>query len=154
MKRLFLISISLLLISCSFDNKTGIWKDASDISLEKKEVKDLKNNKIKKKYEDIFIKEKIFNREVESSNINSLNIVSSTKLENWTQQYGDVTNNISNFSYNGNTTVVSTSSKLSKTLSFKNYSTSNTLFYKNNLISHDHKGTIFIYSLNKKKKNI
>ena len=41
MKRLFLISISLLLISCSFDNKTGIWKDASDISLEKKEVKDL-----------------------------------------------------------------------------------------------------------------
>ena len=152
MKRLFLISISLLLISCSFDNKTGIWKDASDISLEKKEVKDLKNNKIKKKYEDIFIKEKIFNREVESSNINSLNIVSSTKLENWTQQYGDVTNNISNFSYNGNTTVVSTSSKLSKTLSFKNYSTSNTLFYKNNLISHDHKGTIFIYSLNKKKK--
>ena len=148
MKRLFLISISLLLISCSFDNKTGIWKDASDISLEKKEVKDLKNNKIKKKYKDIFIKEKIFNREVESSNTNSLNIVSSTKLQNWTQQYGVATNNISNFSHNGNIIAISKSFKLNKNLS------SNTLFYKNNLISYDRKGTIFIYSLNKKKKNI
>ncbi len=146
MKRLFLISISLLFISCSFDDKTGIWKDASDISLEKKEVKDLKNNKIKKKYKDIFIKEKIFNREVESSNTNSLNIVSSTKLQNWTQQYGVATNNISNFSHNGNIIAISKSFKLNKNLS------SNTLFYKNNLISYDRKGTIFIYSLNKKKK--
>ena len=146
MKRLFLISISLLFISCSFDDKTGIWKDASDISLEKKEVKDLKNNKIKKKYKDIFIKEKIFNREVESSNTNSLNIVSSTKLQNWTQQYGVATNNISNFSHNGNIIALSKSYKLNKNLS------SNTLFYKNNLISYDRKGTIFIYSLNKKKK--
>jgi outer membrane protein assembly factor BamB len=146
MKRLFLISISLLLISCSFDNKTGIWKDASDIGMEKKEVKDLKNNGIKKKYKDIFIKEKIFNREVESLNANSLNIVSSTKLQNWTQQYGVATNNISNFSHNGNIIAISKSFKLNKNLS------SNTLFYKNNLISYDRKGTIFIYSLNKKKK--
>ena len=34
MKRLILIFISLLLVNCSFDNKTGIWKDGSKVAVQ------------------------------------------------------------------------------------------------------------------------
>ena len=69
------------------------------------------------------------------------------QTNNWLEQYGFKTNNISNFSYSGNNILVSKSSKLNKLLSNKNI-----VFYKDNLINYDHKGKIFIYSLSQKKK--
>ena len=35
MKGFFLIFVTFMLSSCSLDNKTGIWKDASSIPTEK-----------------------------------------------------------------------------------------------------------------------
>ena len=41
MKKLLLIFIVSVLYSCSFDNKTGIWKDASSISVDNKATKSI-----------------------------------------------------------------------------------------------------------------
>jgi outer membrane protein assembly factor BamB len=147
MKILFFFLIILLTVSCSFDNKSGIWNDASKISTNNKEVKSIESNYSNKRYEDIFIKDKLFNEEVSlSKNINP-DIDAPVKIDKWQEQYGDKTNNISNVLYRGNKTLLSKSSRLSKVF-FNN----NIIFYKNNLISSDHNGKIFIYSLSLKKK--
>ena len=152
MKRLLLVFVSLVSISCSFDNKTGIWKDASNISVDSQSPKTIINKNTNTRYEDILIKKKTFNEEKESLNLSKSIIDSPLKLVNWFEQYAIPTNNISNFSYLGNKKLLSKSGKLSKFSSNKNNSDRNIVFYKNNFISYDHKGTIFIYSLYLKKK--
>jgi len=152
MKRLLLIFVTILIVSCSFDNKTGIWKDVADISRDNQNPKTITDNNINTKYEDIFIKNKTFNEEVEPLNLFNIKIDKPIRIENWYEKYAVPTNNISNFFYNGNKILLSRSSKLSKFSTGRLNSNRNVLFYKNNLISYDHKGTIFIYSLNLNKK--
>ena len=154
MKRLLLVFVIIVLTSCSLDNKTGIWKDAANISVDNQSPKTIINNNLSKKYEDILKKKKTFNEEKKPLNISNSKIDTPLKIINWLEQHGIPTNNISNFSYLGNKILLSKSSKLSKFSPKKNYSNRNIVFYKNNFISYDHKGTIFIYSLNLKKKNI
>jgi len=138
--------------SCSFDNKTGIWQDASNIPVENQDTKSIENNNSKNKYEDIFVRTQIYSEEKESLNTDNFEIDAPFKNINWLQQFGTSTNNISNSSYSGNKMLLSRSSKLSRFSSAKNQSNTNIIFYEDNLISYDHKGTIFIYSLNLKKK--
>ena len=55
MLKLLVIFLSLiLLINCSFDNKTGIWQDAEETK------KSAKIQREKGKLKDIFIEKKIF----------------------------------------------------------------------------------------------
>ena len=54
MKSLILIFVTLIISSCSFDNKTGLWKDASDIPIDNQFSKSIVNNKLQNQYEDIF----------------------------------------------------------------------------------------------------
>ena len=56
MKRLLLIFAVVLVTSCSFDNKTGIWKDGTDINQDYQSPKTITNNNLNTKYEDIFTK--------------------------------------------------------------------------------------------------
>jgi len=152
MKRLFLIFAIIICGSCSFDNKTGIWKDASNIPVDNRNVKTIENENFTNRYEDIFVKKKIFNEEVDSLNSSSLQIEAAIKFDNWIQQYATGSNNVSNFFYPGNTEIISKSSKLSKPLKYKNQFGKNIIFFEDNLISYDHKGKIFIYNINLKKK--
>ena len=152
MKRLLLVFIIAVCTSCSFDNKTGIWKDASNISIDKQVTKIILENKNNTKYENIFIKNKVYDEEKKAVNPSIIKISSPVKISNWHEQYAISTNNISNFSYSNNKVLISKSRKLSRISSTKNKSNKKIIFYKNNLISHDHKGTIFIYSLSLKKK--
>jgi len=152
MKRLLLVFLTVLVVSCSFDNKTGIWRDASTTLEEKQSLKTITDNDSNTRLEDVFIKKKTFNQEKEPVNILNIKIDTPLKVENWFEQYAIASNNISNFSYNGNKILLSKSSKLGKFSSDTSSTNRNILFYKNNLITHDHKGTIFIYSLNLKKK--
>ena len=58
MLRLFTIFLSfILLINCSFDNKTGIWQDVE------KAKQSAKIEREKGKLKDIFIEKKLFNEE-------------------------------------------------------------------------------------------
>jgi outer membrane protein assembly factor BamB len=152
MKRLLLVLAAIVFTSCSFDNKTGIWKDASTTLLEEKDSKSIEPNKPGARYEDIFIKTKPFNEEMEPSSFSKFKLGAPIQISNWFEKYAVPSNNVSNFSYGGNKKLLFKSRKLSKYSSKENYHNKNIVFYKNNLISHDHKGTIFIYSLNLKKK--
>ena len=152
MKRLLLIFVATVVASCSFDNKTGIWKDASNTPIENQNPKSIKGNNSNSRYEDVFIKNRPFNEEKEPFNISNAKIDAPLKATNWLETYGVPTNNISNFSYSAEQKLLFKSRKLSKLSSNKNNSNENIIFYKNNLISYDQRGTIFIYSLNLKKK--
>ncbi len=152
MKKLLLVFIALVFISCSFDNKTGIWKDASDISIDDRVSGSISENLPESKYENIFTKNKIFNEEKDTISLSDIDIGKPVKITNWFEQYAVPTNNISNFFYNDNSTLLLKSSKLSKRSTSKNNLGGNIIFYKNNLISYDHKGTIFIFSLSLNKK--
>ena len=54
MKRLLLIFLAVIVTSCSFDNKTGIWKDASKISKNNQSSKTISDNNLNTRYEDVF----------------------------------------------------------------------------------------------------
>jgi outer membrane protein assembly factor BamB len=147
MKSFFLIFVIFIFSSCSFDNKTGIWKDASNIPEVVQDVRSIDGDTTESRYENIFTKNQLFNEEVDVLSNYFFEHDAPVQTNSWLEQYGFKTNNISNFSYSGNNILVSKSSKLNKLLSNKNI-----IFYKDNLINYDHKGKIFIYSLSQKKK--
>jgi outer membrane protein assembly factor BamB len=152
MRRLSFIFITILCTSCSFDNKTGIWKDASNLPVDDRVAESISNDSLSRGYEDVFTQSKIFNEEKESSKFFYTEDTTPLRITNWPEQYATPTNNISNFFYSGNKILLSKSPKLGKSSSTGNFFKRKIVFYKNNLISHDHKGKIFIYSLKSKKK--
>ncbi len=147
MKNLLLIFVALITISCSFDNKTGIWKDASSIPVDNQVVNTIEENQSERKYVDTSEQSTMFNDEVDASSGSILKLDNPVVIDNWNEQYGSITNNISSISHSGPKTLISRSSKLSKFSRNKNI-----VFYKNDLITFDHKGRIFIYSVILKKK--
>jgi len=142
MLKLLVIFLSLiLLINCSFDNKTGIWQDAEETK------KSAKIQREKGKLKDIFIERKFFNEEKRVKP--GLNIIINETYRNkdWLFENYNLSNNLANFSYNNSKVLINKSSRLSKSPS-----NINLFFYKNNIISNDHTGSIFVYSLAQKKK--
>ena len=152
MKRLFWFFIAVIISSCSLDNKTGIWKDASNIIVENSAIKTLESTDKDKQYEDIFFKNKIYSEEKNALDNLRIEIDTPIKINSWTEKYATPSNNISNFYYTGNQNLISRSKKLSKSYTSKDFLNKSTIFYNGNLISYDHKGVIFIYSLKLKKK--
>ena len=152
MLKILLVLLSIFLSSCSFDNKTGIWKDASKIPVESSGGKSISEDKSNQRYEDIFVKNQIFNEEKAPADPKNIIIDEPIKISNWLEEYALSTNNISNYFYDEKNILISKSPKLSKFSDKKNFSSRNFIYYKNNLISYDHKGTVFIYSTETKKK--
>ncbi len=142
MKKLASFLIILITFSnCSFDNKTGIWEDASDVKKIKKEQ--LRLNKL----EDVFVENKIFNEEKKVSLKKKIKIAQPLKNKNWSDIYFNLKNNIPNISYENKKYLISKSSSLSKSSVNSDF-----LFYDDNIISYDHKGRIYLYSLDQKEK--
>tara|TARA_B100001093_G_scaffold457106_1_gene468604 strand:- start:184 stop:1560 length:1377 start_codon:yes stop_codon:yes gene_type:complete len=152
MKKLFLILIITIASSCSFDNKTGIWQDASDIPVNNQVTKTILDSKPNQRYEDIFIEDETFNEEKEATTFSNVKIEEPTRITNWLQEYATPSNNVSNFSYSDNRILLYKSSKLSNFLSSKKNLNKKIIFHKNNFISHDDKGKIFIFSISLNKK--
>jgi len=146
MKSLFLIFVIFLITACSFDNKTGIWNNSTEIALENNDKILIEGQKTKRRFEDIFTKNKIFNEEKDRLNYSKFDLDPPIMLENWLEKYGNSKNNISNFSYSGDKILISKTSRLSRSSQ-----ANDVIFNKNNLITYDHKGEIFVYSLDKKK---
>lgn len=152
MKRLILIFVTIALTNCSFDNKTGIWKDASNIPFEKSTSNSINKKNVNSSYEDVFSDGQIFNEEKKFDKNFNFKIEKELKNINWPQEFASNTNNISNIEYDNNKILVSKSSKLSKNFGSKNNTAKNTILYNNKIISYDHKGRIFVYSLKDRKK--
>ena len=149
MRKILLSVILLVFNSCSFDNKTGIWNNSSDIAVNNQISKSITNSS-GTRYEDYFIKNKSYNEEKVSAIGNDFKIDEPINILNWPEQFAVSTNNVSNFSYNGDKLLLSKSFRL-KNLSLDKSLTRKIIFYNNKLISYDQKGRIFVYSLNLKK---
>ena len=114
MKRYCLIFTLLILCSCSFDNKTGLWRDASDIPVDSEVSKSIEGGELKSIYEDVLTKQQTFNEEIDPLDNLSLDFDTPISIANWTEEFGTSTNNISNISYSENNNLLSKSRKLSK----------------------------------------
>ena len=87
MKNFILVCIAIILVSCSFDDKTGIWKDAATTPVERQEISPLNEN-IKSRFETVFQKEKIYNEEINNLNNIPLELDAPTSINNWVEKYG------------------------------------------------------------------
>ena len=152
MKRLLLIFLATVVVSCSFDNKTGIWKDASNTPADIQIPESFENNNSNIKEEDILTKNKTFSEEKKPLNPSLISIGPPIQIINLFERYVTSTNNISNLSFSDNKVLLTKGKKLNKMSYDKAYSNRDVVFYKNNFISYDNSGTIFIYSSKLKKK--
>lgn len=141
MKIYYFFIIFLFIISCSFDNKTGIWEN-NDISVEKKndQFSDFKN---------LSVSSETFSQTIKIDEKYTFQSSSSLRSENWTDQFFSQSNNLENFFYNEKNELIFKSKKLSRYNLNKTF-----LVEENNLITSDEKGNLIIYSIISDKKKI
>ena len=104
MKR-FLIFILILIAHCSFDNKTGIWKN-NDLDLKEKDRFE--------DFEKLFTEEKTFDSIIVPSSNLVLKINAIKNNSKWLDEFYQESNNFDNFSYSNLNNLVFKSKKLSR----------------------------------------
>ena len=134
MKRLWIIILTVTLLSCSFDTKTGIWENSNiDSTINDNRFKD---------FETLYTEQKSFNQIIDPKSDLQV-ILGPTKLNlRWLEQEFHKSNNLENFSYNGLNKIVFKSKKLSR-----NTINEKLFFDGDNLIITDDKGNIIFYSV-------
>ena len=138
MKILFTISILLLLQSCSFDNKTGIWKSETRISKSDKDSF--------KQFKNISITGDSFKKEINIKNNYIFKLPNISENDEWTDIFYDRSNNTKNFKYDF------LNQKLFKSKKLTRSNINDHILYENgNIITSDQIGNINIFSLNNKK---
>ena len=138
MKLFYAIIILFILSSCSFDDKTGIWKNENLTQT----AKDGPLNDFKK----ISSSKNIFDTIINLDKKFIFSLTDIIRNDHWKDPFYSDSNNFNNFKYNNNNQLILTSKKITKYESSKQL-----LYYKNNIILNDRKGNIFIYSINKNR---
>ena len=140
MKIFFKILILLILFySCSFDTKTGIWKNDNIVPI-------TENNSVLKDFVKITSSDEKFNNIVQINKTFSFIINKPLRNLSWSQTLLNKENNVVNLSCVNKNQVINKSKKISRhTLN------ENILYEKNKIFLGDQKGNLFIYSLQKKK---
>ena len=124
--------------SCSFDNKTGIWKN------EKENIQS--KNKSLASFKELSIGKSEFKEEIPiKKNFKFLSLKSIQNYE-WTDQFYNESNNFINFKYNDTNKIILKSKKITRQSLNKHL-----LSIENNIIFSDSKGNIFIFSLDQNK---
>ena len=138
--KLFIIFVILIFFQhCSFDNKTGIWKNEKIFSKKKNDIfKDLKV---------LNTKNDTYNKITRIDNNFKFIIPKPKNNFEWNDIYYSKKNNFENFAYN-NSNQLSFKSKKITNKTVNNY----ILFEKGNIIVTDQYGNIIVYSSNSKKK--
>ena len=138
-KKSFSIVLILILISaCSFDNKSGIWKNTNEISKI--------DNDVFKDFKTLKIKNKIFEDTIQIPSNYKFNISKPVNNSNWNDIFYNKSNNFDHFTYENKNELLFKSKKISSN------EIDNFILFKNeNLISSDLKGNIIIFSLAEKK---
>ncbi len=138
MKLFHFFLIIILLINCSFDNKTGIWKNEN--------LKKNNENNLYKDFKKISSSNKVFNEIIflkKQFNFTSTEPISNI---NWKDYFYSSSNNTINFKYNNKNQLIFKSKKITK------FEPSNFKLYENNnIIINDNKGNIIVYSIKNKK---
>ena len=138
MKLFYAIIILFILSSCSFDDKTGIWKNENLTQ----STKDGPLNDFKK----ISSSKNIFDTIINLDKKFIFNLSDIITNDHWKDSFYSESNNFDNFKYNNNNQIILKSKKITKYESNKQL-----LYYKNNIILNDRRGNIIIYSINKNK---
>ncbi len=136
MKFFFFLVLFTLFIGCSFDNKTGIWKNENS-SIQSK-------NDQFKEFGEIILSEEDFNKTVELEKNFSFKIKKITENSEWLDVYYSKNNNLNNFKFNKKFDLIYKSKKISRHKISKNI-----LFNKGSIITSDIKGNLIIFSLEK-----
>lgn len=138
MKTISTILLLFLLLNCSFDSKTGIWKNVNEIETKK-------NTKFKD-FETLYTEEKTFNQIIEASK-NFFIQTPKPKLNLiWKDEFYKNSNNTENFSYKNINELIFKSKKLSKYNIDKKI-----LFDGRNIIVTDKNGNIIFYNVNQQE---
>ena len=133
--------IFLLVINCSFDNKSGIWK--------KHNKKIIEQAKTQKKTEKIFKKREFFKEEIQS---NTKIILNKEKANNfWKEEGLNKSNNIDHLFYTNNKNLIFKSKQIGKTKYLPSEILNEPLFFDNYLYFNDLAGNIYKYSISQKK---
>tara|TARA_B100000242_G_scaffold223349_1_gene164134 strand:+ start:1047 stop:2372 length:1326 start_codon:yes stop_codon:yes gene_type:complete len=138
MKILIFLIFQMMLLSCSFDNKSGIWQNLNQPQDKEKNIfSDFKNlSSEKSNFKEIFDLKQ---------NLEFL-LPEKIEVKIWKDIYYKESNNLENFKYNNLNKIVFKSKRVSKNR-IENY-----ILYKNNIIIfNDLKGNIYLYSLQEKK---
>ena len=126
-------TIMVLLASCSFDNKSGIWTGSDKVSK--------KTNESEQKLEFVFKNQNNTIKDKDLSSKKTFQFEPPKKFSKWSQRYQNKSNYLGNVSFfnDGN---YKKFSKISST-----EINDNILVYKNNLFFSDYKGNIGIFSI-------
>ena len=133
----FLIAV-LFLSHCSFDNKTGIWKNSNEIDL-------IKKNRFEN-FETLYAKQKSFNNIIPPKN--DLQIILDPIKSNfeWPDEFYHNSNNYINFSYKNQNQVLFKSKRLASREIKDKF-----LFKDGNIFLTDIKGNIKVFSVEKQR---
>ena len=140
MKFFKILILLFLFYSCSFDTKTGIWKNNDNV------ISDIENNSVFKDFVKITSSGEKFNKIVQIKE--KFNFLIDEPLRNlsWNQTLLNKENNVVNLSFENKNKAIHKSKKISRhTLNEK------ILYEKNKIFLSDQKGNLFIYSLQKNK---
>ena len=138
MKLFYALVILIIFTNCSFDNKTGIWKNENIISKE--------TNDIFSEFEELSTLNNSFDEIIKKSDDFIFNISPSFINYEWKDIFYDKSNNFKNFKYKDLNKLSYKSKKITK------YKIDKYLLYEDeNIISTDIKGNIIIFSLKNKK---
>ena len=138
MRLFFVFFIFVALQSCSFDNKSGIWKNINEKTTNKE--------KLPKDFKKLTSKTESFNKIIPFSGKHKFNLSKPINNFKWTDIFYDQTNNLSNFQYNNINKISFRSKKLSR-----NNIDQSIIFENSNLISSDEKGNLLIFSINQNR---
>jgi len=139
MRILFYFVILFFFNHCSFDNKSGIWKNENAIS-------DQSKNKLSK-FKTLYSSNDTFDKIVPLSEKYTFKIQSPINNLSWTDIYYDQTNNLENYRYNDANQRIFRSKKISR-----NKVSEFILFNNDYLIASDSKGNIITFSVKEKRR--
>ncbi len=138
MRLINLLTILIFLISCSFDNKSGIWKNESELSSSKDDLF--------KEFEKISSNKEIYSKIVPLTSNYNFKIPKIFNNLDWEDIFYSENNNNSNFAYNDLNKILFKSKKITR------YKLNNYILAKNNnLILSDQRGNIILYSIKENK---
>ena len=138
MKLFHALIILIFFQNCSFDNKSGIWKNEN--------IKTKKNDDIFKEFKKISKSSDAFNKIIPVKKNFTFRINSPSSTSEWKDIFYNKNNNYNNFKYNDLNKKIYKSKKLSK-----HEVNDFLLFEDGNLIINDIKGNIITFSINENR---
>ena len=142
MKLFLLVFFLFTLTNCSFDNKSGIWKEETNFELKTES----KKNEIFRNFEEISVLDKPFDKTVIPENNLILGFSKPLTNYTWKEIFFNQNNNFNNFNYTNLNQIIFKSKKITKN------KVNNYILYENgNVIINDSKGNLIIFSITENK---